>query len=756
MGITKKHLRIMLLILLICAVAVTFMPVVNGSVYATGGPIITTDKTEYQVGEDIMVTTQINGASGGWIALYPANTKQYNMSIYWYYPERFPETRPLIGTDINTNDENWGTGSSVEGLPAGEYQLVYAYGSGYPYSIQGAPTYFTILEGAPSHGTIRTNKKTYNYSDPITVTANCETEGCWVGLYGTDETPSEELKPIFRNDVSGTEPFDLKGATANRAFETGEYKVILFGDSGYTNILYTIPITIVEDPSPADELTLSFVESGKTTYKLGEPVYIKATGTAEGAWVGLYHSDDKTDPNSGGATSLRWFYVSKHNGEKVDITDPFFDDNGKGGLTEGDYKIILFGDNGYSNEVDELDFTVDGIIDIDTDSFSLDTNKTNYVSGEDIKVTAKGTGIEDGAWVGLYPSDTTSFGKFYLFKYKVKGNEGIEVVMQGQEKGSASSGKVEDGFYKVVLFANSGYNLPVLTKEISVTKASTSIKRIKDPGCVTLGLEYIVYEDGTDAYRQIPSLGGHIWGDPEHIEGTAKHVYTCKRDSDHKREENCKGPAKVTRQASIGKSGTLEYTCEKCGGTREEAIYAIQAPTLTQTEFVYTGNTVKPVIKNIVDVKGKVLDSDQYTVTYPVQSNAVGTYSVKIDFKDRYTGTATLLYRIVPKAAPSVTTQTVAPQAVAVKKVKAKSKSFKVTWKKASESVTGYQIAYTTKKNFSSYKTKNVNNINKTSLTVKKLKKKKKYYVKVRTYKIVGGTYYYSAWSNVKRVKTKK
>ena len=38
---------------------------------------------------------------------------------------------------------------------------------------------------------------------------------------------------------------------------------------------------------------------------------------------------------------------------------------------------------------------------------------------------------------------------------------------------------------------------------------------------------------------------------------------------------------------------------------------------------------------------------------------------------------------------------------------------------------------------------------------VKKLKAKKKYYVRIRTYKTVNGKKVYSSWSKVKSVKTK-
>ena len=42
-----------------------------------------------------------------------------------------------------------------------------------------------------------------------------------------------------------------------------------------------------------------------------------------------------------------------------------------------------------------------------------------------------------------------------------------------------------------------------------------------------------------------------------------------------------------------------------------------------------------------------------------------------------------------------------------------------------------------------------------TKKVIKKLKSKKRYYVQIRTYKTVGGQYYYSTWSKSKSVKVK-
>lgn len=81
-----------------------------------------------------------------------------------------------------------------------------------------------------------------------------------------------------------------------------------------------------------------------------------------------------------------------------------------------------------------------------------------------------------------------------------------------------------------------------------------------------------------------------------------------------------------------------------------------------------------------------------------------------------------------------------------------KGKKAKITVKKAA-SVTGYQIQYGTKKNFKGAKAVKTKA---TTKTLTKLTKNKKYYVRVRTYKVVSGKTYYSSWSGSKTVTIKK
>ena len=136
-----------------------------------------------------------------------------------------------------------------------------------------------------------------------------------------------------------------------------------------------------------------------------------------------------------------------------------------------------------------------------------------------------------------------------------------------------------------------------------------------------------------------------------------------------------------------------------------------------------------------------ILNRD-YTLQYS-GNIYVGTAAVTITGTGDYTGSITRYFSI-------------APRAVTIRKVKALSKGFTVTWTRASGYENGYQVQYALNKKFTSgKKTKTVKKLSTTSLKVKKLKTRRKYYVRIRVYQKKDGKTYYSAWSKVKSVKTK-
>lgn len=183
------------------------------------------------------------------------------------------------------------------------------------------------------------------------------------------------------------------------------------------------------------------------------------------------------------------------------------------------------------------------------------------------------------------------------------------------------------------------------------------------------------------------------------------------------------------------------------GKVTMNVVCSVVAPTasgntvsLSSTAYTYDGNYKKPTVK-IVNKNGKTVSTYFYSVKYSLNKN-VGTAKAVITFKNGYSGTVTKTFTIKPKG-------TSISAASGVKS------GFKVSWKKQAVQTTGYQIQYSTSSKFSGAKLITVSGTGSTSKTVSKLSKKKKYYVRIRTYKTVNGKKYYSSWSGAKAVTTK-
>ncbi len=103
-------------------------------------------------------------------------------------------------------------------------------------------------------------------------------------------------------------------------------------------------------------------------------------------------------------------------------------------------------------------------------------------------------------------------------------------------------------------------------------------------------------------------------------------------------------------------------------------------------------------------------------------------------------------------------TVTVKPLSVKLKKVKQSSKGkITVSWKKSDKkNASGYQIQYADNDAFKKARNVKVKGVGKTSKTVGKLLKGKTYYVRIRTWKKVGGKTFYSDWSKEKTVSITK
>ena len=203
----------------------------------------------------------------------------------------------------------------------------------------------------------------------------------------------------------------------------------------------------------------------------------------------------------------------------------------------------------------------------------------------------------------------------------------------------------------------------------------------------------------------------------------------------------------------------------------------VKAPALVAAKEVQADDFAN-FVKNIqkVSVNGKeyaasgkgavkLINADGTLVTTADALKAEGTYNIVVTATG-YNKTLEFTYTnksdttaTKPSDATAATKPAVKPvKKVTVKKqtakVKAGKKKLTVTWKK-DKNVSGYQIKIAIKKNFKGAKTYTVKSYKTYKKVIKKLKAKKKYFVKVRAYKTVGKSKVYGAYSAVRSCKVK-
>ena len=188
-----------------------------------------------------------------------------------------------------------------------------------------------------------------------------------------------------------------------------------------------------------------------------------------------------------------------------------------------------------------------------------------------------------------------------------------------------------------------------------------------------------------------------------------------------------------TTKATLSANGKIVTSCTVCKAvTSTKTISRIKTVKLSTTSYTYSGSAKKPSV-TVKDYAGKTLkNGTDYTVSYK-NNKSVGTATATVTFKGNYSGSKKLTFTIKPKT-------------TSLSKLTAGKKQLKVTWKK-NGAVSGYQIQYSTSKKFTSPKTVTVKGYKTTSKTIKSLKAKKTYYVRIRTYKTVNGKKVYSDWS---------
>lgn len=220
------------------------------------------------------------------------------------------------------------------------------------------------------------------------------------------------------------------------------------------------------------------------------------------------------------------------------------------------------------------------------------------------------------------------------------------------------------------------------------------------------------------------------------------YVCTHPRSEEKYKTYNIK-PATLTSDGSCD----VDWYCGRCGEFLETLTNRVIPKVkvyLKKSNYSYTGKVITPVVV-VRDYFGHdYIKGEDYTVSYASGRKNVGSYTVTVKGRERFKYTKKLTFKINPKG-------------TTISKLSAAKQAFTVKVKKQASQTTGYEVAYSTDKKFKKSATKKqaITSYKTTSKKITGLKKGKKYYVKVRTYKTLKGKKYYSSWSVVKTVKAK-
>ncbi|MCQ4775111.1 CAP domain-containing protein [Lacrimispora saccharolytica] len=198
------------------------------------------------------------------------------------------------------------------------------------------------------------------------------------------------------------------------------------------------------------------------------------------------------------------------------------------------------------------------------------------------------------------------------------------------------------------------------------------------------------------------------------------------------KQTEAKGQTTVPNQTEIKDQTTVP--------NQTEAPKANPQPlTVKMKNVTYNGKAQKPAVA--VYLNGKKLAKKYYSVKYKNNKN-VGYGIVTVKGKGKY--------------AKYYTTGTfqIKLKKVSLSSVKAGKKKLTAAWKKTGGNQ-GYQIQYSKAKNFADAKILNVS-AGKKSMVLKNLESKKKYYVRIRSYKKVNNKeIWYTGWSKAKSTAVK-
>ncbi len=386
---------------------------------------VTVSKSEYKPFENIMVTlVDMPGNSGDWVGIFPkGSTNIWDNVKSWKH-------------DGQVVDGNYTLG----GVAVGEYEVRVFLDNSYTVL---AKIEFSVKE--PVYNVeVTTDRDSYESRTPIGIhLVNMPgNSGDWVGIFPKESTNVWENVKSWKHDGQV-----IDGNYTLRGVDAGVYEVRVFLHNSYTLLAKT-------EFSVEDVVYNTEINTSKSKYFTGEKISVTLTNMPgkPGDWVGIFPK---------GSTNA-WENVKlwKHDGQVVDGTYLL------GGLTPGEYEARAFLNNSY-NLLAKTEFSVEDIV----YNTEVNTSKSEFFTGEKIRVTLTNMPGNSGDWVGIFPKGSISAWE----NVKAWKHDG-QVV-----DGTYDLNSVPIGEYEVRAFLHNSYTL--LSKvEFSVVEKQliTTVKTDKD------------------------------------------------------------------------------------------------------------------------------------------------------------------------------------------------------------------------------------------------------------------------------------
>lgn len=497
--------------------------------------------------------------------------------------------------------------------------------------------------------------------------------------------------------------------------------------------------------SKLKRILFSFVLAGALAFSIGAATKAATASSAES----LTTLATRTDISSSNDFTINWkeskeyLYDGKSIEPEVNVTQQVTENGSTKTVTwvkDTDYKVEYANNNKISSQVNEATATITPI-----------GEKAAYYTGSvTLKFTIKQDISKDSSIVASFSDAKTTY------TYTAPANTPEIKVEEKNEKGSSTTW-IKDTDYTVKFSNNANVTTAAKPATAVITPKAGSKKAELYGGSVTLNFQ-ITPCDINDAQMEMTDHYNKVYSGKAYNAGV-KLVYTNKKTSQTTQLVR-KTDYKITNYTNNINVGTAtgivtgigNYTGKKTMSfkiTQKDISDLTFTPSLETVVYNYTGAyrtpAVSVIFKNAMDTNGNTRSytlkkATDYTVLYE-DNKKVGTATVIFAGTGNFKGF-------------HVENFTIRPQYTILRKLIKGKKQFNVVWKKQTTQMSGYQIQYATNKNFKSSK-KTTSKKTTTSKTIKKLKSKKTYYVRVRTYKNVSGIKYYSKWSNTMKVKTK-